>query len=66
MTLVKKDYKCFLWLFLIMVENLNYVLNVRNGCDKISSQSDFWGSAISWTMAGLDYGLDYSIDSKIP
>ena len=49
-----------------MVENLNYVLNARNGCDKISNQSDIWGSAISWTMAGLDYGLDYSIDSKIP
>ena len=24
-----------------MVENLNYVLNARNGSDKISNQSDF-------------------------
>ena len=38
-----------------MVKSLNCVLNARNGCDKISNQSDFWGSTISWTMAGLDW-----------
>ena len=25
-----------------MVESLNYLLNARNGCDKISNQSEFW------------------------
>jgi len=46
---------------LVVSENLNYVLNARNGCDKISNQSDFWGSTISWTMAGLDWtGLDWT------